>query len=98
MLGITGEQQAWPRGIAGAVREAQIQPAVFAGDALDQHLGQLCVSSVLSIRQPEGQRTDSQYSHSDEHRAERSDRRRPLRVPPSQFADVLQMAGELGTL
>ena len=98
MLGITGEQQAWPRGIAGAVREAQIQPAVFAGDALDQHLGQLCITGVLSIRQPEGQRTDRQHSHGDEHRAERSECRGPLGVLGSQFADVLQMAGELGTL
>ena len=65
-----------PRDVA-AVEEAQIQPAVLAGNALDQHLGQLYVCCVLSIRQPEGQRTDSQYSYSDEHRAERCERRRP---------------------
>jgi hypothetical protein len=87
-----------PRGVAAAVEETQTQPGFFAGDALDQHLSQFCVACVLSIRQPEGQRTDSQNSHCDEHRAERSERRGPLRIPPSQFTDVLQMAGKLGTL
>ena len=87
-----------PRGIARAVEETQIQPAVFASDALDQHLGKFCITGVLSVSQPDGKRTDGQYSHSDEHRAERSERRGPLRILRSQFANVLQMAGELGTL
>jgi len=87
-LGITGKQHVWPRGVA-AVEETQTQPAVFAGDALDQHLGQLCIAGVLPIGQPEGQPTDGQHSRSDEHRAERSECRGPLGILRSQFANGL---------